>query len=193
MPQNARLPRGGARHSVLRPKRRRMMAVEALTDRNLFATDFCNSFNEFDVNDDGVAAPLDVLLIVGALNEGGSRKLTDEEPASGRFYDVSDDQFLTPHDALLVINHLNEYTEYQVPLVFGLAPASDPNGNGVVLTSNVTVAGQTAPGARLRLTRSAADPIFTSADAHGRFQFSLSIDLGDTIASPRSTSCAEAL
>src|SRR5688500_7221129 len=92
-----------------RPRHRRMlrrMKLEALEGRSLLASDFCNSFNEFDVNDDGVAAPLDALIVMRELNDYGARDLAGSQPQPGRFLDVSGDRFLSPHDALLLINHL---------------------------------------------------------------------------------------
>ena len=59
------------------------------------------------------------------------------------FYDVNGDNFLTPLDVLIVINAINNIGERQPTVVGGLAPASDPNSNGVVLSGNVTIQGQT--------------------------------------------------
>ena len=44
---------------------------------------------------------------------------------------------------LIVINAINNIGERQPTVVGGLAPASDPNSNGVVLSGNVTIQGQT--------------------------------------------------
>lgn len=62
----------------------------------------------------------------------------------------------------------------------GLAPDSDPDGNGVVLRSEVALAGQTTPGATVRLDQ-ANDGRFeqqTVADDHGRYQFGLTVAAG---------------
>ena len=84
---------------------RRQLLLESLEHRQLLAADFQNSFNEFDVDDDGLVAPLDALLIINELNAGGARDLR-VSPAAG-WVDVSGDNFITPLDALLVITALN--------------------------------------------------------------------------------------
>lgn len=68
-----------------------------------------NQLLSADVNDDGVVAPLDALLVIIDLNANGSRALTaptaDRSPAP--FVDVNGDGFLAPLDALQVIIYLN--------------------------------------------------------------------------------------
>jgi len=68
-----------------------------------------NSFNRYDVNDDGIAAPLDVLRAINELNRGGSRMLPAPDTAfqPPPYYDVNGDGWLTPADALVCINYLN--------------------------------------------------------------------------------------
>ncbi len=74
---------------------------------------FTNTTNRFDVNNDGFASPIDILLVINSLNTSGSRKLQGgsggegEDPGRRYFYDVNGDGFLSPADALMVINHLN--------------------------------------------------------------------------------------
>ena len=80
-----------------------------------------NLTNPFDVNDDGIVSPIDVLILINSINQSGCRLLsnasgigTSGEGASGevgsrRFYmDVDGDNFLSPLDVLLVINELNK-------------------------------------------------------------------------------------
>ena len=70
-----------------------------------------NELNPFDVNNDGVVSPIDVLLTISLLNEQGSGPLerpTITGPHPTHFYDVSDDEFVSPIDALLVISYLNQ-------------------------------------------------------------------------------------
>ncbi|MDA1054729.1 MAG: dockerin type I domain-containing protein [Planctomycetota bacterium] len=59
-----------------------------------------------DVTGDNLISPLDVLVIINALNNGGARPL--RPPRTGDFsYDTNGDGTLSPIDALLVINFLN--------------------------------------------------------------------------------------
>lgn len=71
-------------------------------------TPFQNPELAFDVNGDGFVIPLDALIVINALNSGGSGSLPrtpgDEAPP---FLDVSGDNFFSPLDAILVINFLN--------------------------------------------------------------------------------------
>ena len=62
-----------------------------------------------------------------------------------------------------------------LPLVASLAPSNDPNGNGVVLTSPVTVPGQTTAGTRVRLNRAEELTTYAVADEDGNFSFQLQI------------------
>ena len=69
-------------------------------------TPWHNQTAAFDVNDDGIISPIDVLLVVNALNSGDGI-LPGGNPAFDPFVDTSADDFLSPIDALLVINYLN--------------------------------------------------------------------------------------
>ena len=69
-----------------------------------------NTVDPVDVNDDGVASPIDALLIINAMNNGQTGVLVASEGESsqgGQYLDVNDDGLLTPIDALLVLNYLN--------------------------------------------------------------------------------------
>ncbi|MCH5372624.1 MAG: dockerin type I domain-containing protein, partial [Planctomycetes bacterium] len=106
--------------------RRRLVNLERLEDRVLLAADtnpWHNNLIPNDVNGDYQVGPLDALLVINALNQGGSRRLGDllasnageaespvaeGEAASNLMFDVNDDAYLSPIDALNVINSLNE-------------------------------------------------------------------------------------
>ena len=73
-----------------------------------------NLTNAFDVNNDGFVSPIDVLILVNSLNNGGSGLMTagsnpgNGEGGSGRYFlDVDRDSYLSPLDALMVINEIN--------------------------------------------------------------------------------------
>jgi hypothetical protein len=59
-----------------------------------------------DVNDDGSISPLDALIVINYLNNGGSSQ-APQALSGGPYMDVNADTFISPLDALLVINHLN--------------------------------------------------------------------------------------
>ncbi|MCU0962920.1 MAG: PKD domain-containing protein, partial [Pirellulaceae bacterium] len=63
-----------------------------------------NVENPRDVNADGFITPLDALLVINALNRGGSFTAA---PEAGPYLDVDANAVLSPRDALLVINELN--------------------------------------------------------------------------------------
>jgi len=68
-----------------------------------------NASRPLDVDNNGVIAPLDVLIVINRLNSEGTGPLP--APAAGLspppFYDTSGDNLVTALDALLVINYLN--------------------------------------------------------------------------------------
>lgn len=75
-----------------------------------------NSVEPTDVNNDGVTAPLDVLLIINDLNLVGSRDLTTSVNAAAAFgvgaepfyyLDVSGDNYCSPVDAQIILTLLN--------------------------------------------------------------------------------------
>jgi hypothetical protein len=162
------------------PSRRRRLSLERLELRNLFASDFCNSFNELDINDDGMVVPLDALLIVDELNSRGTRALANGPATPGIYLDSNGDEYVSPMDVLLVVNHLNEFGGDELALAVSLTPDSDPDGNGVVLQSTVTIGGQTTPGGRVRLTGGGEATQIVTADSQGRFRFTLNAPVGDT-------------
>ena len=75
-----------------------------------------NAVDRFDTNADGFVTPLDVLLVINALNEVGGGQLPDVVAQYPRFIaprgfvDSNRDGKLTPFDALVIINQLNSST-----------------------------------------------------------------------------------
>ncbi len=67
-----------------------------------------------DVNDDGKLDPIDVLIVINALNRLGVTPLNRlPPPGSSTFVDVNGDRMLTPIDALILINALNRQQNTQ--------------------------------------------------------------------------------
>lgn len=164
--------------------------MELLEKRRLFAGDGLRPLAWLDVNRSGAAELLDALMVINALNARGAGPLNDEELASDlRQVDVDDDAWLTPRDALHVINALNAYPRPPV-IVASLGPASDPDGNGVVLLDHIEIVGQTAPGAVVEWgaaptsLEAPADVSLTehvTADAQGRFRVAFSLAPGMSV------------
>lgn len=139
-----------------------------------------------DVNASGLVSPVDALLVINDLNRHGGRLLPpiSDAQAPPPFLDVDGNGFVSPLDALQVINALNE-DQGSLALTASLSPASDPNGNGVVLASQVTVVGHTLAGANVRATlvdpagstaaSSATAAVLGVADSNGRFQFEIGL------------------
>lgn len=70
------------------------------------ASSWQNPVDHLDVNDDGIVAALDVLLVVNVLNAHGPRVLPIEgEPPP--FIDVNGDGLSSALDALWIVNHIN--------------------------------------------------------------------------------------
>ena len=159
---------------------RKKRTFERLETRQLMASDWQNASLMCDVDDSSLVTPLDVLLVINNLNSEGLRELPPRPQHSGDpFFDVNGDHFLTPLDALIVINAINAVGDRQPTVVGGLAPAIDPNNNGVVLTDSVTITGQTLAHSTLLIsvdgrtgTRS------TVADGEGRFSVELPVSEG---------------
>ena len=92
-----------------------------------------------DVNNDGIIAPLDALLVINELN---MRRASDSvsgllmnppvapnDPDSLGYVDVDGNGFATPRDALLVINELNQ----SAPATAAVAAEAEPDEAGVLL------------------------------------------------------------
>lgn len=67
-----------------------------------------NALEARDVNADGMVTPLDVLLVINALNSGTAGILGVRPESLTRYYDVDGDGELSPVDAISVINWLNQ-------------------------------------------------------------------------------------
>lgn len=94
-----------------------------------------NNSDPRDVNGDGTVAPADALIIIDALNAGGSDSLADrpELVAAYPSIDVNGDGHLSPADALQIIDLLSAAAgpvTVPVPIVFGPLPPPTVIGGG---------------------------------------------------------------
>jgi hypothetical protein len=72
-----------------------------------------NADNAYDVNDDGVATPLDVLEIINFINlRPGEPALPAEQTSPPRFFDCNVDRVITPADVLFVVHSFNTTSPY---------------------------------------------------------------------------------
>ncbi len=64
----------------------------------------------------------------------------------------------------------------------GLDPSSNPDGNGMVTAPNVTISGQTVPGATVKLGQGDSGTFTqtSTADSQGNYQFQVNVDFGVT-------------
>jgi hypothetical protein len=114
------------------------LRLETLEARRCLASDCQNPLNPLDVDDSGLVTPLEVLRIVNNLNGKGSRVLPPPTAACAPppYLDVDGNGGVSSLDALLVVNALNDNPN-PLAISVGLAPESDPDGNGVVLQPQV--------------------------------------------------------
>ena len=65
-----------------------------------------------DTDNDGTISPLDVLVVINAINLGGSqvgftRTIAGYTVDEGLYLDVDGDRYLSPLDVLTIVNYLN--------------------------------------------------------------------------------------
>ncbi len=121
---------------AVRAAQRRFSQFERLEDRNLLAGELLpnvwhNASDPYDVNVDARVTPVDLLVVINALNQGGSRGLiasdlpspttgageAESDSIQGMKIDVNADRALTPLDALMLIKRLNAEAEPPQALV----------------------------------------------------------------------------
>ena len=159
----------------------RKRTIEPLESRQLMASDWQNHLLIRDVDQSGLVTPLDVLILVNAINGSGIRVLPPRPIASTEpFFDVNGDGSLTPLDVLVVINAINLLYERQPNIVGGMSPESDPNNNGVVLTDLVEIRGQTLALATVDVSIDSKSDLVPTvvADDQGLFMFNLPLKEG---------------
>ncbi len=109
----------------------------------------------FDVNDDGELGPIDVLVVINALNRMGLARLDRlPPPGSTSFIDVNGDRQLTPLDALILINALNRQQNSQGSGNGSGPPPPTNGGNG----SGGGLAGGEGEGEANETTQSPSSP-----------------------------------
>ncbi len=109
----------------------------ALVNLDIVGSLFQNLRNRFDVNDDGVVSPIDVLVVINSIRRGGTRVIADGEP-NPPYVDVDGDLSVAPIDVLQVINFLrlvraNPEGESALAARLGSDDVSNPSSNGAIM------------------------------------------------------------
>ncbi|MCA9131826.1 MAG: cadherin-like domain-containing protein, partial [Planctomycetales bacterium] len=126
-----------------RSGRLRKLRLESLEGRRLLAADLAANHNYIiaeDVNQDFLVSPLDALLVINALNQGGSRSFGEGEVSAEMVakLDVNGDNYLSPIDVLTVINRLNAEGEDTAEFIIAYS-YEITDTNGAPLSGDVVV------------------------------------------------------
>ncbi|MCC6509488.1 MAG: putative Ig domain-containing protein, partial [Pirellulaceae bacterium] len=138
--QLVRLPQPAARQRAR--QRFRHQLLEQLEPRLVMDSQWQNPARPLDVNNNGIIAPLDALLIIDKLNRDGTGILPPRTNPLDFFYDTSGDSVFSPRDALLVINHLNEVGSSGDPRLPGESETAPAGFISLPLTQLAGTAGQ---------------------------------------------------
>ncbi|MFN7840294.1 MAG: dockerin type I domain-containing protein, partial [Pirellula sp.] len=94
-------------HKKRNRKRFRHLVVESLETRMVMTSDWQNPVQPLDVDNDRSVSPLDVLVVINAINQGNLGPFETINVADGYYLDADGDGQLSPLDVLSIINHLN--------------------------------------------------------------------------------------
>ena len=144
--RSVRRKKQGRRGPDVRSRSPRGLWLESLEARRLLASDWQNAFHRFDVTDDDVVRPQDVLV---AINEQNARKLVGpagqlperSQHPDAPYFDVNGDGVFVPADVLDVINALNRDVTGPVitaALTRDTAPGGDTNNDGVTFDARIS-------------------------------------------------------
>ena len=160
---------------------RKNLRVESLEPRHLMASDWQNAALHCDVDASAFVEPLDALIVINALNDGGERVLPARPSGSSApNIDVNGDSKLEASDAHLIIAALNKYNR-PLTVAAAISEDSDPNQNGVVLQELVKLTGSTLADTRIEATllgQSSPTPIIVAANSTGQYNLSLDVPEG---------------
>ncbi|WP_203328967.1 dockerin type I domain-containing protein [Candidatus Laterigemmans baculatus] len=114
-----------------------------------------------DVNGDGRTDPLDALIVINILNQGGPVLVGDLSLTGGDdtyFYDVNGDGVITPLDALIIINKINRQGTGQAE-----APPSGQTGGAIAGGSSSPESGLSGEGESRSLEWAVGEEIVDSS------------------------------
>jgi RHS repeat-associated protein len=92
-------------------RRFRNLVIESLETRVVMASDWQNPVHSLDVDNDNSVSPLDVLVVINAINQGNIGPFETINVADGYYLDADGDGQLSPLDVLAIINYLNNSSQ----------------------------------------------------------------------------------
>lgn len=120
-----------------RANRLRRLQMESLENRQLLAADLGLAYHNYliaeDVNQDFKVTPLDALVVINAINAGGTGTLGEGEAnqdGAKHFVDVSGDNVLSGIDVLRIVNRLNAEGEGDILFTY-IPQITDTSGNPI--------------------------------------------------------------
>ena len=134
-----------SKHQSLR--RKRSPIFEHLEKRDLAVADWQNAVLHCDVDNSGIVAPIDALIVINTINQSGARSLTDSNANTSPhlpFYDVNGDNSVSLLDVLVVINAIHRAMPV-LTVSSTIDDAQDLDMNGVVNEQTVILRGVTGP------------------------------------------------
>ncbi len=171
------------RQCTFRPNcTRRFGTFEQLESRTLMVANWQNPAFACDVDNSGIVAPIDALIVINTINLIGARPITGSATNNNSpYYDVNGDDSVRLLDVLVVINAINRAMPV-LSISSSLLNSQDLDNNGVVSGESVDLRGETGPNSMLaiRVTLGDGNVLNTTsrADSAGLFNTSIPLSVG---------------
>ena len=171
------------RQTTFRPNcMRRFGTFEQLESRKLMVANWQNPALACDVDNSGIVAPIDALIVINTINLIGTRPLSGSATnQSSPYYDVNGDDSVSLLDVLVVINAINRAMPV-LSISSSLLNSQDLDNNGVVSGESVDLRGETGPNSMLasRVQLGDGNVLNTTsrADSAGLFNTSIPLSSG---------------
>lgn len=155
---------------------------EQLESRRVMVASWQNPAIACDVDNSGLVAPVDALILINSINLNGTRVLTGAATnQASHFYDVNGDNSISALDVLVVINAINRAMPV-LSIATSLTGNQDSDNNGVVSGHAVDLRGQTGPNSTVDIRVALADGNILSStsksDSSGAFSTSIPLSSG---------------
>lgn len=162
--------------------KQRSPSFEQLEKRNLAVADWQNSVLPCDVDNSGLVAPIDALMVINTINLRGTRSLTETVASPGSpFYDVNGDDNVSLLDVLVIINAINRAMPV-LTVSSTLDGEQDLDLNGVINEETVSLRGATGPNSTVTIRSVLVDGSMLSrtaiADSLGVFDALVPLGVG---------------
>lgn len=158
---------------------RKLGMIEHLESRLLMAANWQNPVISCDVDNSGIVAAVDALIVINSINLNGTRELAGAPTnQSTPFYDVNGDNSISALDVLIIINAINRAMPV-LSISSSLSNSQDADNNGVVSGESVELRGATGPNSSLsiRVTLGDGNVLNTTSKADSSGVFNTSIPL----------------